>query len=73
MTYKELVSEFKEYIKFAFRAEHNVVDFIYKDNIDSPDQNYLYYLYGQVHQLEICIHELDALILKFWRDKGEIL
>ncbi len=73
MTDKELVSEFKEYIKHAFRCEYTLVDLIYKDNISSPDHDYVYYFYGQLHQLEICMHELDELIFKFWRDKGEII
>lgn len=73
MKEKELVSEFKEYIKQAFKNEQVLIQLLLKDNRDSADHDYLNYLYGEKSQLEICIHELDELIFKFWRDKGEIL
>ena len=69
---KELVSEFKEYIKQAFKNEQFLVNLLLQDNKDSAEYYYLNYLYGEKDQLEICMHELDELIFKFWRDKGEI-
>lgn len=73
MTNKELLSEFKEYIKQAFKNEQFLIQSLLQDNKDSADYDYLNYLYGEKSQLEICIHELDELIFKYWRDKGEIL
>ena len=73
MTNKEIVSEFKEYIKQAFKNEQFLVNLLLQDNRDSADHDYLNYLYGEKDQLEICMLELDELIFKYWRDKGEIL
>lgn len=73
MTNRELVSEFKEYIKQAFKNEQLLIKSLLQDNTNLKDHDYLNYLYGEKSQLEICIEELDELIFKYWRDKGEIL